>query len=482
MEKESVISNHENNVNKVLTFTYVAAVFSVLLLCYFKIYPTYIFIVILFESILSLILFYKKAPTKMVKVTWMFFLFIYVGCLMFAFPSLATILTLFGLCVVAMYMDKWMIVINYIGYLIISIYTQLFIFTIDLKSFSNVFVIALFAAFALFCLCAWGRELIQLAEEEKDRSNKLLGDLQKNVNTIQQNTAVLGSEIADCYSNLQSVQEASEGIITTVQEVAKGVVGQAENTNHINGMMSEAEGKISELLNYSKILSDVSSSARSVVSEGSDKILSMDKQMDIIYESVTESLATVEELQSNMDEVNISLSSITQIAEQTNLLALNAAIEAARAGESGRGFAVVAEEVRKLAEQSANTVKQIHQSINIIKIKTQNVANKVQIGNFATKEGQIIVQGVNEGFDKIQLSFKNIDKNITNELKMIEDTSTIFSDIRIEAEGIASISEEQSAATQEMLAIMEEQGSNINMIHSAMQEINKSSENLQAIV
>lgn len=54
---------------------------------------------------------------------------------------------------------------------------------------------------------------------------------------------------------------------------------------------------------------------------------------------------------------------ISNIASQTNLLALNAAIEAARAGENGKGFAVVAEEVRKLAEQSSNTVSKIQKTI-----------------------------------------------------------------------------------------------------------------------
>ena len=183
-----------------------------------------------------------------------------------------------------------------------------------------------------------------------------------------------------------------------------------------------------------------------------------------------------------MDEIITFLSGITQIADQTNLLALNAAIEAARAGESGKGFAVVADEVRKLAEQTSNTVKQIDQIMTKIKIKSLKVVDKVKDGSIATNEGTVLITDVTEGFNKIQLSFKDIDSNIANELKMIENASSIFSKIHLETESIASISEEQSSATEEMLATMEEQSKIINLIYTSMQEINKSSENLQEII
>jgi len=140
------------------------------------------------------------------------------------------------------------------------------------------------------------------------------------------------------------------------------------------------------------------------------------------------------------------------------------------------------EGITEIAEQTSNTVKQIDQVMTKIKVKTQKVVDKVKDGNVATNEGAILITDVTEGFKKIQSSFKDIDINIADELKMIENTSSIFSKIHVETESIASISEEQSAATEEMLATMEEQSASINLIYSSMQEIKKASENLQAIV
>lgn len=201
--------------------------------------------------------------------------------------------------------------------------------------------------------------------------------------------------------------------------------------------------------------------------------------MSIINGAVDKAYTTVKELSNNMDEINSFLAGITQIAEQTNLLALNAAIEAARAGESGKGFAVVAEEVRKLAEKSASTVKQINQIINHIIDKTQNVLIEANKGYIATQDGQAFVQQVNESFENIQKSFASINNYISDEIDKVDNLAVIFSSINTESSSIASVAEEHAASTQELMATFEEHNANVEDIYNLLLHIKESSENLQ---
>ncbi|WP_052306568.1 methyl-accepting chemotaxis protein [Acetivibrio clariflavus] len=76
-----------------------------------------------------------------------------------------------------------------------------------------------------------------------------------------------------------------------------------------------------------------------------------------------------------VDQINILSQTILQIASQTNLLALNAAIESAKAGEAGRGFSVVANEIKKLAEQSKNTVSKIQSATKMVLESVNNLTN-----------------------------------------------------------------------------------------------------------
>lgn len=89
---------------------------------------------------------------------------------------------------------------------------------------------------------------------------------------------------------------------------------------------------------------------------------------------------------------------------------------------------------------------------------------------------------MNEGFEKIKISFLNIDEYISKELKMIANVSSIFTKIREQVECIAGISKEHSAATEEMLATTEEQNVGIENIYELINGINNSSARLQEII
>ena len=111
-----------------------------------------------------------------------------------------------------------------------------------------------------------------------------------------------------------------------------------------------------------------------------------------IKESVDIATQVILDLNSASLQINEIVNTITAIASQTNLLALNAAIEAARAGEQGKGFTVVAEEVRKLAEESAEAADAIGTRIENILTKTQNAADSMTLGRGRVDDGIRLLQ------------------------------------------------------------------------------------------
>lgn len=122
--------------------------------------------------------------------------------------------------------------------------------------------------------------------------------------------------------------------------------------------------------------------------------------------------------------IDVVSDTIKNIASQTNLLALNAAIEAARAGEAGRGFAVVAQEVRKLAEQSNNSIETIRKSIGDV----QSIADRIA----PAMEGSVRMT------DEIQKKMNEI-------LSSVEEETTAVDTLARELQQLSTISEQLSS-------------------------------------
>ena len=217
------------------------------------------------------------------------------------------------------------------------------------------------------------------------------------------------------------------------------------------------------------------------VRRGWEKIEQMNHQISIISNSIATANTTVSELQTSMTKVNTLPEDITQIAEQTNLLALNAAIESARAGEHGKGFAVVADEVRKLAEQSTRIVSDITQVTTGLFTKSQEAYEKVNQGDSATKEGKEIIYNISSYFQDIMDAFSETDTEIIKGLDKIKNVVEKFEKVQSKMENMVSISQQNSASTEEVPATIENENSQIQQISNFINEIQELSGHLKQV-
>jgi len=181
-----------------------------------------------------------------------------------------------------------------------------------------------------------------------------------------------------------------------------------------------------------------------------------------IAQTVDESAAFVKTLGERSHQIGEIITVINDIADQTNLLALNAAIEAARAGEQGRGFAVVADEVRKLAERTANATSEIgsmisaiqegvSQAVGSMESATRKVETGVELSNSAGQSLRLIVQSV----EQLQLMVQQI-ASATEEMSATSEQITRdIEQIASVSQGVAVSSRQTAKASSEMAQLSE---------------------------
>jgi methyl-accepting chemotaxis protein len=168
-----------------------------------------------------------------------------------------------------------------------------------------------------------------------------------------------------------------------------------------------------------------------------------------IASAVTNSSNMIADLERRSVEIQGIASVINDIADQTNLLALNAAIEAARAGEQGRGFAVVADEVRKLAERTAKSTREITGMLAVIQECTRAAVSSMNEGVTLVANGTDLANQAGNSIIQISESANRVVSEVNDISAALREQKAASEDIAKSVEKIAQMAEENSAASHE---------------------------------
>ncbi len=266
------------------------------------------------------------------------------------------------------------------------------------------------------------------------------GDLAKIKNSL--NTAVANLEQA-----LGQVTDATQQVAGASGQISSGSQSLAQGANEQASSLEEVSASLEEMSSMTRQSADNALAAKNLAGEA-------DANAKVGTEAMARMSTSINRIKESSDQTAKIVKTIDEIAMQTNLLALNAAVEAARAGEAGRGFAVVAEEVRNLAQRSAQAAK--------------NTADMIGESVKNAEEGVKISDEVAASFDKIAVSSKKVNdliaeiaaasKEQSQGIKEVNDAVTQMDKVTQQnaanAEESASASEELSSQAQELQAMV----------------------------
>lgn len=254
-------------------------------------------------------------------------------------------------------------------------------------------------------------KMLQETSGLNESMNKVLDTMKKAADHLSDVVGRLRSSMGSSNQSIEEIAASTANVEAESKTFFREIQVVEEEVDAIYSSIDETKQKNREIVTNIDMLKQLADTNKESLLHTVDDII----QVEETYHETNEMMSR---LNGQIEEIKVALNDIDNIANQTNLLALNAAIEAARAGEQGKGFAVVAEEVRKLADESANSAKKIQVVLDNIHGYSTNLTGLLDEGTNLIKSNVHSIKGTTGDFDKML----HMQKGILEEAKGIDET------------------------------------------------------------
>ncbi|KPF41425.1 methyl-accepting chemotaxis protein [Rhizobium sp. AAP43] len=280
---------------------------------------------------------------------------------------------------------------------------------------------------------------------EADLSQEMHGDFQGAFAELQSN---VNATMATLRSTMQGIRNAAGTITDNSGELSASANQLARRTEQQAAALEETAAALDEITTTVKTSTARAGEASQMVRETK---ASAGKSGDIVRNAI-DAMGRIEQSSQKISQI---ISVIDEIAFQTNLLALNAGVEAARAGEAGRGFAVVAQEVRELAQRSANAAKEIKTLIN-------TSAEEV-------KGGVTLVLSTGESLKEIESLVNRVNDHVVSIAKAAQEQSLALGEINSSVNHMDQMTQQNAAMVEETTAASQVLASEARLLQDKLQ-------------
>ena len=296
------------------------------------------------------------------------------------------------------------------------------------------------------------RDMIGKVEKDLDLTLRLDVSSKDEIGELSQSFNHMMSKLQSVFKTIQGqvdeVDKTVGAVATSAQDVAQSSANQSNSSSSMAAAIEQMSVSIDTVSSNAVEARAMAVEAGKMSDQGNHIIKQTQNEMATIAQIVSDASSVIKVLGEESRQITSVVNVIKEVADQTNLLALNAAIEAARAGEQGRGFAVVADEVRKLAERTAQSTLDISSMVEKIQASASEavkgmggVVDQVESGQNLTREAGERMQSIAEGAAIASSS-------ITGISDALKEQSQASHDLARHVESIAQMSEENNAAVE----------------------------------